>query len=440
MRIFLYVGICFLVQSCSTTSSSPSATTTTTTGAPYSGSTMNPGGAANDDDGTTTTSIPPTQSPDDVADWVVPESLRESLRARLNAAVTIQSMSEAQLSTADPVPYSDVFTPLNPAARFVSEGSFIEIQDGSVTQVWTSLTKYAPDTLQCLDAFNKYWVRRPEWFMASLNDIRLLRQCLTIARSMMANLNPKSVTDVQSGLVVASAVNDWLVVAYSAKAELALRRDKSVTTGVADLETRVSQLPLFSSYINSKPNLKDRLMAVSDGDNNLDIDPAHVADFVDYEWSEAALGRNGQSVLHYWKALFANYDERVVFDSEAKNVFVNENIDTALSFRMTHYRFGMGAARGAWLGTVGYLLGVLYASSPEGVRRCLPTDFNDSDFAQLFYFLDDNIHTLIPMYRCITDGIDSGDITLAVDDYESLGTVMHMVRMTTSAIAFALSV
>ena len=421
-------GSCSHDVSPATTSASPSSSAV--------GTTINPGGISEDDPPVTNTNEPTSELPS----WIQPQSVRDVLTSELMEKVTVHSMSDAQLSAVGPKPSTEVFTPLNPSASFISDGQFLSIKTtaDSFAAAWTAI---APTSASCGATFDAYWIKRPDWFTASLNDIETLRDCLDIASNAIA-----TTSQVEEGLVVVSALIEWLPVAFSPRAELALRQKRSITSNIPDLESRISSLPLFSSYINSKPNIRDRLLTAPGDVPAIPsaVSGPHYGDYVDYEWSAAALaGDGGQSVsLGPWKSLFQQVDERVVFDFDSSKVAVNENIMSMLSLRMTHYRFGMGAARNAWLGTVGNLLGTLYNASPENVVACLPSAFDSSpppDWAQLFYFLDDNLASMIPLYRCITDGIDSGAIGLATDDYQSLGTVLHMIRMTTSAIALVVT-
>lgn len=425
-----------------TTVPTTTTTTTTTTTEPITAITLIPE-PISDDDGPS-----PTLGPAEVPDWITPAELRSALIHGLNLRIAIPQASDASLAETPAEPFSDVFTPINPSASFVSDGKYMGVQDSSINVDNFSIAWNFFGANACSKFLSIFYITRPVWYIASYQELSFLRECISIAKDRIDRVDTQSSDEFRFGLIIASAVKDWLPVAFSSKSELAIRAKRSIIT-------KSTEFPSFAAYIDSKPRIKQLLETAPGSDipgltgtdklwletmkDGLEV---HVADFVDYHWSAAALSMRADTTLPAWKLLYAAQNQRAVFDFDAEKVFVNDNIDTALNLQMTLYRFGMGAARNAWLITVGNLIGKLWNNSPDALNACVPVDSqitSPADIAQLFYALDEDINKLLPLYRCLTDGIDAGQLIVADDDIASIATVMHLVRMITSPIAFVKS-
>jgi hypothetical protein len=263
-------------------------------------------------------------------------------------------------------------------------------------------------------------------------------------------------TESPNSLILISCLKDWLNVAFSAQMELFVRNKASILDNIPDWGTRVARLPLMVDYLNGKPVLKALIESVDFDIVKLNSflgqqdqmyleqviqgNDVHVGDFVDYVWSGEAVRASGASMISLWSYLVQRVHEGKIFDFDAQKISVMQSPKYAMEMRITQYRAGMGAARSAWLGTVGSLLGVLYTASPDAVSGCFPkeTRADIPNWSAMYYNFEDSPNSVLNVYRCLTDAIADERISVRADDYESICTIMHLVRITTSAVALAL--
>ena len=295
---------------------------------------------------------------------------------------------------------------------------------------------------QCQIIIRIFWLVRPDWFAAGIDDILTTRLCIESILYKLENLeaNADSSMSTRDWNIIASAVGDIMKPVYAKGTEFHLRSSPAVSTGPISAGFKT-----FQKYVRESPVILDLLARASsasvmpsldefgsllnEGGNNPLL--RHAGDYLDKMWGAAAAEGHGEGFVSLWQNLVLEVDKfdelEFRFDSYKSEI----RGDEILWRRLSHYRRGMGLARSAWRFTVGALIDEMILSYPDVMNQCIPEE-SEGD---LFSYLDIDTAEIVPVYRCIADKVAEGLITLQPEP-NKVCTLMHMIRMSTNSLAY----
>ena len=309
----------------------------------------------------------------------------------------------------------------------------------------------------CEDMISLFWIQRPHWFIPTRGEVMQLRECLDFAASQGPVTDP----------VVLSVVADLHSVAYSPLTDLFLRRPVTALDEIVDLETKRAGWPLFQAFIANSPVIRSLLEDVTaDGESALlELNAAdtimatqllgsvhvgsvessnlvHSGDFVDSVYAAAAMRSVGAATLPLWRALalsVADFDsDELHFESRKPDVVTNAA--AVFEDKFTHFRRGMGSARSAWMTSAGVFL--FHLQPRGGMTDCLDAAVGSDGLRTPtpFYVLDKHPQRAFAFYSCVIDAIEAGALVIPADEHRghNVAALMHLVRMTHSALPFIL--
>jgi hypothetical protein len=312
----------------------------------------------------------------------------------------------------------------------------------------------------CRRWIQSFWIRRPHWFIPARSELVNMRLCLDIARTLI-NTARDNEELADSVSIIMSASADIMNAVYAPRTEIVLRRNQSLVTVIRNLEDRLSEYSSFQDFYITHPNIRqmlqdatatvdhagivmsnyeDVLMAYKVMEGGTELDLVHAGDFVDHIWARAAIAGNGAISLPFWKSLaerVSDFDAKeLIYESEKPQVI--QNINAVFMGRMTHYHRGMGLGRSAWLSTVGRTLRSL--TPHTAIQACLTQASDSAPGDSTWDILESHPLRTIDFYSCVVNGVESGNITVPDNGERGnhIATLMHLVRMSHSALPFLL--
>ncbi len=369
----------------------------------------------------------------------VPNYVLPDLIARIQAQKQeILEMTGEALGLAPLGENEDVLEPLSDRRE-----SFKGVMDLSVpdfADAWKELSiEQTVDDSQhnaCLSLLWMMYIERPAWYVASLDELDSLRSCIDMGLKL---IEPREISDERVRFV-AHALSELAKVAYSPKAELALRLEQSATDGLEYMEERVITFVFFNKYMHNRPRILALLDNVASVYNDLgeDVEPvdlrmaesfvyeSHAADFVDHHWARLVRAGQGRNSLHLWRKL-VEVESSSIFSLETGKLAM---IDNPARFLTSQLRSDI------WDQSVGYLMSALAEindpsicggawATPEGRSQLLTETIPQHPLE------------VIEVYKCIIDKIEEGVIAFSeLESADHLATLMHMARVSTGPAAF----
>lgn len=358
--------------------------------------------------------------------------LRNSLESSFTRRREILDLANEEL-IGIPLDHShDVFLSVTDVDS-VFTGVYPDVSVGVFPDAWKEVAIMtglnSPGTDECLMLIWMFYIERPVWYTASHGDLELLRNCMGHAL-MLIQATPVEATP--QGQVIARTLAGLMPVAFSAQAELRMRTKPSTAQYLAPNV-------YFGKFMADHPRLMHMLYQHADTSPDMDdVDSKelrfaewmgsgfrfqhHAAEFVDYHWSRLALNGESNKSIRLWKRLTEGSDEKIVEHESAKQSLMFDPF--------VHLRSKLNPAD-SWELTVGPFL------------RALVEENGTDDICISSVTLDTVVTTphMVPdLYKCIVEKLETGALRFP-DEYpaENLATVMHMIRVSTSATAYVVN-
>jgi hypothetical protein len=383
------------------------------------------------------------------------ELYKEKLSSILENRERVTALAEEELREIPPGPSDNLVSyPPNTSNSFMGIRNQ-QLTKASFAAVWTELVVVDPPKVdECIELYLPY-LKRPLWFIPSREDLIKTRECAEDA-ILSLSLTSQRTDLIPSADSLSDILHDTLPALFSVSSELAVRFPRTAQVD----ETRFSAWETFPMFVEKRPHLFNLLTrAISSIEPNLlpptltDFDREyflkpdfHFLDFVDYHWNANSVSGSIRSILSLWMSLTRSpfeADDHMIFELSKRALTSNPEADMRNKLNM--YQGGMGAGLAAWLRSVGSTLARLTAYSKDSIDACIPKSTGSSiDLSEvlgqrdLFYYLGENIGTLPSFYGCIVTAVAESRIVISDSDVDSVSTIMHMIRVGTSATALAL--
>ena len=313
---------------------------------------------------------------------------------------------------------------------------------------------------KCVDVLSLLWLQRMNWFVPSLDDIGQLRECLALAEDLVV---PEAESGTDQHRLLAKVLRRLLLVAYSPRVELALRRtaDPSAMSS-SELFGRLADFAVFCSSLAPGSRLRaildaaiatagpvtpvfteaerrvwwgSGLVAEVRPGSRCDPDLGHAGEFVNSVWAEAAAAGSGAGTLAMWHSLSRlDYDLFDEYRFESRQVRVMEDPRSVFMDRVFLLHTSAVEGERAWNLTVGAFL--LHLEPTSQVDVCLAS----LRIRRIADVPMGSVVKILRLYNCVIHAIEDGRLLLPEDTEmpEHVATLMHMVWMTRNALSVIL--
>lgn len=368
----------------------------------------------------------------------------------INRMYEAQIMTESDLLSHPPEAGLDIQSNPDLCSNAFHGITSTEVTEETFRDAWSRLV--LPFTAKdCAEIFS-FWISRPGWFIPDRSDLVAIRGCVSEGISALLFWPRSDETKPLTDTIV-KVLKEVIPAAFSVQSQIMIEFPASVPGE--------SNLSYFRKYMTERPSLMALLeSAVSLSDPEKDILPLsraelnflktpgpQVYDFLNYQWIRNALAGKGQSTPGIWMSVLqsgAPDMDRVDMEFQLGKKSVNSNLDSAVRNEFVLNKPGMGAGMQAWLLTVGALLRRFTEISSDAVTPCIPSSIEErldlravTDQRQVFYHLEEDVNRIFEFYNCIVNAVAEGRISIpAAEQPDLVATLMHLVRMATSPLAY----
>ena len=369
----------------------------------------------------------------------------------INRMNEVQIMTESDLLSHPPEAGLDIqSTPDLCSNAYHGITSTREVAEEGFRDAWSRIV--LPSTANDCSEIFSFWISRPSWFIPDRSDLVAIRECVSEGISALllwpGSDETKPLTDT-----IVKVLKDVIPAAFSVQSQIMIKFPASVPGE--------SNFSYFRKYMTERPSLMALLeSAVSLSDPEREMLPLsraevkflqtpgpQIYDFINFQWIRNALAGKGQSTPGIWMSVLhseASDLDRVDMEFQLRKKAVNSNLDSAVRNEFVLNKAGMGAGMQAWLFTVGTLLRRFTEISSDEVTACIPSGIEETldltavtDQRKLFYHLEEDVNRIFKFYNCLLNAVAEGRICIpAAEQPDLVGTLMHLVRMATSPLAY----